>query len=233
MVDYPKYSSDGSDYSDMHHLDIKVPGEHRFDGVEPFDAELQLFHTHLSDGRLSSIGIPVRATESDFNAEFQEILDEFQIVYSRHALECAANARRLRGEPPLQAANSTERELVSHLRFNPYSNAFMTTIFFWRYDGSLTEPPCVPMSWWVMDAPMLISFEQLQQIKRLLFTHVDSNCHKTSVHTEEQSVARPVQPLNRDSTDDRQFPQHCKPGSFRSDLEIGRGEGKRCRLNVP
>jgi hypothetical protein len=54
-VDYPKYSSAGSDYSDMHHFDIKVPGEHTLEG-ESFDAEIQIFHVHLSDARFTSIG---------------------------------------------------------------------------------------------------------------------------------------------------------------------------------
>lgn len=41
---------------------------------------------------------------------------------------------------------------------------------------------------------MIISTTQLNQIKYLLFTNVDpEKCTPTSVHTAEQSVARPLQ----------------------------------------
>ena len=45
-----------------------------------------------------------------------------------------------------------------------------------------------------MSKPMIISTTQLNQIKYMLFTNVDPNdCTPTSVHTAEQSVARPLQ----------------------------------------
>ena len=44
-----------------------------------------------------------------------------------------------------------------------------------------------------MDVPTPISSKQLAQLKHMLFTHVDSNCRRTSVHNSEGSVARPTQ----------------------------------------
>ena len=70
----------------------------------------------------------------------------------------------------------------------------------------------------------VVVFDQLEQIKVLLFTHQDENCQMTSVHNEEQSVARPLFPLG----DDREV-QKCGPGAFVSDEEKGRGDGNKCR----
>ena len=72
----------------------------------------------------------------------------------------------------------------------------------------------MPVTWWVMDKPMIISLKQLRQIKFLLFTHVDENCKKTSVHNAEQSVARPAQPLGEPEL---AWIQHCETGSFEAD----------------
>jgi len=245
MVDYPRYASWGSAYSDMHHMDIKIPGEHTLEGVR-FDAEFQMFHTHLSNDRASSIAVPVRGVPGVYNQEFQWILNEFQNVYNRHKVECDASRRNLRQEkeslqqqsqpepePPL-VTNSTvtdARELqfndppdIHRRKFNPYSDALMPGMFFYRYDGSITEPPCRDITWWVMDEPAIIGLGQLNQLKRLLFTHVDGDCNPTSVHNKDQMSVRPIQPLGED-----RVIQHCPTGSFKSDIAKGRNPAKRCR----
>ena len=259
------YSSDGSDYSDMHHFDIKVPGEHTLEG-EVFDAEIQIFHVHLDDGRFSSIGIPIRATNNGtFNQEFQFILDEFQAVYDFDAEVCqnvtAELASNLRGTAAPSSSGSVNNSTtwisgsdidnlfaednnqgnrrrrkmtfideVHKYKFNPYSDAFMTTMFFYRYDGSITEPPCKDITWFVMKDPMYIDFDQLDQLRTILFTHVDQNCQRTSVHTNDSegrpSVTRPIQERG-----DRII-EYCKDGDFRSDVEKGRPPAKQCRWSL-
>ena len=233
MVDYPKYASFGSAYSDMHHMDIKIPGEHTFEGKR-YDAEFQIFHTHHTIARINSIAIPVRGVPGGYNEEFQWILDEFQNVYDQHQAECEASRRNLRQqqqsqlEPPSltnDMANDSRELFNIHLfKFNPYSDSLMPGMWFYRYDGSITEPPCRELTWWVMDEPATISLEQLDQLKRLLFTHVDSNCHPTSVHNSDQMSVRPIQPLGED-----RVIQYCPAGSFKSDIEKGRKPAKRCR----
>ena len=100
----------------------------------------------------------------------------------------------------------------------------MRDVNFYRYDGGITEPPCTPLTWWVMIEPMFISFKQLRQIEILLLTHVDANCRKTSVHNRDQKVTRPIQPLGSD----REI-QACKEGDFESDIEKGKDtNGNRC-----
>ena len=44
--------------------------------------------------------------------------------------------------------------------------------------------------------PALISKGQLGRLKNVLFNHVDENCKRTSVHSEEHGVARPLQEFN-------------------------------------
>jgi len=229
-----RYSSTGTHFSDLLNLDIKVPGEHWIEG-ESFDAEIQMLHTHLTSARVTSIGVPIRATADGFNAEFQAVLDQFQLVYEYDQATCAANTtNRRRAASNLHEdfmntdthheweEHSTKLDDPDFIRrlqswgapFNPYSEAFLTTLFFFRYDGSTTDPPCYSNTWFVMSSPMLISFEQLRQIKFLLFTHVDGNCEKTSVHNSDQSVARPLQTLRSDVA-----VMKCMEGDFISDEE--------------
>jgi Eukaryotic-type carbonic anhydrase len=254
MLDYPKYASGDLNiqaYSDMHYFDIKVPGEHTLNG-ETFDAEIQMFQSSLVMPRMSSLGIPVRADDGFDNLSYQTVLNEFKIVYDLDALACAQKRLRrrmsLRGtrtndvnndeiddedeenidEEYISAAihNITEaRKLQWTLsNFDPFNDDFMTTMFFYRYDGSITEPPCRDITWWVMNQPMRISHGQLAETKRLLFSHVDANCVPTSVHNSDQSVARPIYPLG----EDREI-QHCEEGSFRSDVSKGRPPARECR----
>lgn len=290
-ADYPSYSLGSTTDSDLLNVDIKVPGEHTLEGVA-FDAEIQMLHTHLGSGRVSSIGLPVRAKPGGFNHEFQQLLDVFQEEFDLHLNECRLlrklrrtkrNLRRSRlffdggdqasitGNENTRDRNKTTeenywsssspasyREELERIkmeyrvlyngnnnetarvhgdnekdqgrqqrilqegtpqsrRFNPYSEAFMPSIFFYRYDGSMTEPPCMDITWWVMYDPMTISLEQLDQVKRILFTHVDPDCTPTSVHNAGQSVARPIYPLG----EDRDI-QLCDPKTFRSDMDKGK-----------
>ena len=237
MVDFPKYAASGSDYADLQHTDFKIPGEHTLEG-ERFDAEIQLMHVHLTAPRVAGIAIPVRAKADGFNREFQYILNEFQKVWDDDKAKCEASKRNLRQQPqtsswdeveePILYPNATSsRELqdnINRRHFNPYTDELMPGMFFYRYDGSITEPPCLDITWWVMDKPCVISFGQLNQLKKLLFGHVDENCKPTSVHNKDQEVVRPIQPLGED-----RVVQHCPAGSFKSDAAKGRKPGKRCR----
>jgi hypothetical protein len=173
--------------------------------------------------------------------EFQKILNKFQLIYDLDESQCiASRLRNLRGGSGGAGSNETlallehrnqtvhksirNLQVVNNRKFDPYHDTIMTTMFFYRYDGSITEPPCQDITWWVMNEPMLISFEQLGQIRNILFTHVDEACRKTSVHNADQSVTRPIQPLG----ENREI-QNCLEGDFYSDESKGRPRAKRCR----
>lgn len=91
-----------------------------------------------------------------------------------------------------QRTRDMERRLQIGV-WDPHHEMLVPSIHFWRYDGSLTEPPCGEwVSWFVCDRTMKISKSQLERLKRVLFTHVNADCEKTSVHYA-HSVARPIQ----------------------------------------
>jgi carbonic anhydrase len=77
--------------------------------------------------------------------------------------------------------------------WDPYHPSLMPTIYYYRYEGSITEPPCSEfVTWFINDTPMTISTIQLEQWKRIQFTNVDpKTCYSTSVDFG-QSVARPI-----------------------------------------
>lgn len=93
--------------------------------------------------------------------------------------------------------NTTNQTRVLHGKipdvWNPYDINLLPTIYFYRYDGSMTEPPCSEMiSWFVSDRPIYMSFNQLEQWRMIQFTNVDrTTCLSTSVHSG-RSVARPI-----------------------------------------
>ncbi len=231
MADYPTYSSSKTDFSDLLTYDIKVPSEHSIEG-EYFDAEIQMLHVHTGDARISSIGIVIQAKSDSHNCEFQKLIDRFKYEYNNNADVCERRrARNLRSLNDLDkfvdnrdAGDSPFVRQMSGGGFDPYSEDLFPTMFFYRYDGSITEPPCKDITWWVLEDPVIIDTDQLEDIQRILFTHVDENCHKTSVHNEDQSVARPTFPLG----DDREI-EYCPDGSFISDTAKGRMAGRRCR----
>lgn len=104
----------------------------------------------------------------------------------------------------------------------------MPTIYFYRYNGSITEPPCKDVTWWVMSEPTVISHAQLIQLRRILFTHVDENCARTSVHNADESSARPIFPAG-DLVNDGI--EKCTSAHFEPDDRKGRGRGRECKCN--
>jgi carbonic anhydrase len=200
-------------FADLLHIDIKVPSEHTLLN-ERFDAELQYFHIHPGRRRLAALSILVRATASGHNYYFQGAIDAFNEVYNKNA----ANCRRRLLDRRKRTANETRvlandfvvpfsdyltwaksfiaEKSVKDTAWDPYHEMLLPTIHFYRYEGSLTEPPCGEfVSWWIADSPMIISFDQLDQLKQLLFTNVDQNCQRTGVQFR-HSVARPIQTTN-------------------------------------
>ena len=124
--------------------------------------------------------------------------------------------------PATDKQRDLQDSVPQEMKFNPYSDAFMPGHFFFRYEGSMTEPPCMDITWFVMMEPMIISLDQLEQMKMLLFTHVDENCERTSVHNGDLSVSRPRFPLGDVEV------QRCGEGTFVSDIEMGGDPPNKC-----
>jgi carbonic anhydrase len=95
--------------------------------------------------------------------------------------------------------------------WDPFHSMLIPSIYFWRYDGSLTEPPCGEfVSWFICDVPMTISISQLERMKKVLFNHVDQDCRPTSSQFD-HGVARPIQDRGGRPV------WRCKPSDFGPD----------------
>uniref|UniRef100_A0A7S4J6K0 carbonic anhydrase n=1 Tax=Odontella aurita TaxID=265563 RepID=A0A7S4J6K0_9STRA len=111
------------------------------------------------------------------------ILDEpqeYELEFRQRVAESRSNLRRA------QASNAV---------WSPYDRThIMSSIHFYGYTGSMTEPPCSEfVEYRIMDRPMLISRSQLFQIKFLIFNYKDPDtCERRSTHAEGRAN-RPIQ----------------------------------------
>lgn len=72
------------------------------------------------------------------------------------------------------------------------------TIYFYRYRGQITYPPCSEIvSWRVLDEPLLISRRQFKQLARLLESYTDEDtCTNDSMTSPKGETYRPLQKFN-------------------------------------
>jgi len=113
--------------------------------------------------------------------------------------------------PDFEEQRELHERLLQYGVWNPHDFALVPSLYFYGYEGSLTEPPCGEwVTWFVCDVPMIISTDQLEQMKRLIFTHVDEDCNPTSTH-HKQSVARPIQESGGRPV------WHCTPADYAPD----------------
>ena len=194
------------------------------------------------------------------NDHMEILIKEFEKLYEKDLTECEATQRKQRrldaamfnllAKEEDKAAFSTlldEPEEVSgvfeaNLRaarrraqedrtWDPWHESIMKTFWFYGYEGSLTEPPCSEfVEWRIMLEPALMSSSQLKRLKNVLFNHVDSDCKRTSVHSKENGVARPLQAYNDHSVytctcldfmDDKSKNDGLKKCKFRDRADYG------------
>ena len=133
-----------------------------------------------------------RKVVSDFHSTIMSTEDENENEYYQ---SWGDYSTRLDDPEFVKEGEEAQRKLSE--KWHPYHPDLMRTIYFYGYDGSLTEPPCTEIvSWFVMDEPMIIDQNQLNQMKNILFNHVDENCARTSTHYHKRGVARPLQDTN-------------------------------------
>jgi carbonic anhydrase len=231
-VDPPRADFPGGwlNFADVLHVDFKIPSEHTMKGKR-FDAEMQIVHLHPINKRLVVQSVLIEADEKGFNYYLQQALRAFHETFNSNLDRCRKRRRLSAGhddEPDTtsnlwrdlarnltitSSVDNTNRSLQQlDLPWDPHHPMLVPTIHYYRYDGSTTEPPCTEfVTWFVADAPMRISLDQLLMMKTMLFTNVDGrDCRPTSTHWEE-SVARPLQNVNGRTT------HHCTPADFGPD----------------
>jgi len=109
--------------------------------------------------------------------------------------------------------------------WDPFDFMYQTGSWhFYGYRGTLMEPPCSQIvEYRVFDTPVTMSRGQLEDMKRILFTHQDpQTCRYTSVHNKFESVARPLQPSGRSRI------HRCTCRDFISDAERNKSGMRTC-----
>lgn len=152
QVDYPEADSltVGGESFPLLQYHFHSPSEHTLGGRQ-FPMEMHLVH-RSAEGRLAVIGVFIE--EGEPNAAFEPVW----------------------GHLPAQQGSEVHLE---HVRVDvdallPANRAT------WRYDGSLTTPPCSEgVRWFVMQTPVRLSAEQIQRFRAII-----------------RGNSRPVQPLN-------------------------------------
>ena len=200
------FSAIGYKALDMLNIDIKFPSEHTLCG-RSFHGEMQYFFYHPIRKVLIGIAWLLEAQVNATNYHMQQLIDEFQHIYDTNNAACN---QTLNNTTPNEI--SPKEKLVQSLSFgsgfhsrglkktkpwDPFHSDIQKTVHFWGYTGSLTEPPCSSVLWRVMDVTVKISFEQLYQMKNILFNNrMPDTCDYTSVHFNGR-VNRPVSPALR------------------------------------
>ena len=201
------------------HIDLKIPSEHFLEGKQ-YELEYQIYLMQMRDDPYKGRGVgavsvlfDIDPNEED-NEKMEELIQAFEKVWNKDKMECEDFQRKQRRldaklfdevtgdreeatfQPKLRAARQlAEEDQV----WDPWHKSILRSIWFFGYEGSLTEPPCSEfVEWRIIREPAYISTRQLYRLKNILFNHVDSECRRTSVHSEENGVARPLQSLNND-----------------------------------
>lgn len=181
------------------------------DGYNSYlQSAIDAFQTE-SDLHRAQCGANIRKQRSLVSDFHTSIMGDVTVDPLMTDYESWADYSTMLEDPDYEAKKGQHERSLAGGVWSPYHTDLISTYWFYGYDGSLTEPPCTEIvSWFVMDTPMRISQEQLDQMKMILFNHVDSDCKATSVHFN-GSVARPIQ-----ETAGRQVWQ-CTPDDFAPD----------------
>lgn len=129
------------------YIDIHVPGEHSVDGRIPA-AELQLVHESVGDKPAMAVAVPLQLRE-EANPWLTTLLAK--LPEKKAAQDIIGQPLGLLHSALLQGSTSN----------------------YYRYDGSLTKPPCQSTEWFVLEEPGHISPQQLMQLGAALGVDVN------------------------------------------------------------
>lgn len=131
-------------------------------------------------GRIVAVSVLVNAVSGiEDNAMFQMLLDEWSRVDTcSHAFRMNDDNQRDRGLSEAEEFNILHSDTTSgqgsrarglQCNFDVFHKTLVPSIYFHSYYGSLSEPPCTGnTNWKIIEKPMTISVQQLQQMTKLL-----------------------------------------------------------------
>ena len=94
----------------------------------------------------------------------------------------------------------------------PFPYDIWPTIYFYRYRGSLTIPPCTSMvNWRVFDEPLQISRRQMKKLANLINNYRDPETCKFATYA--SSVGETARPLQKFDYVDASI-AHCTPENY-------------------
>jgi carbonic anhydrase len=237
QMDGPETTND--DPFVLQFMEIHARSEHIVDG-RYFDAELQMVHmgTNNNDNQAAIISVMIEANAKGDHSQFQYMLDQWQIAVNNIDSRCDSTTNRhrhLRTDSSRmqqqQQPNKHAREgnkTASWTRRNqgqqdqctgdncgprkrmfPYN--MWPSVYYFRYSGSLTTPPCSSIvQWRIIDRTMKISRRQYKQLTKLMTTYKDDNCNKDTVVSLKGENSRPLRTMNPNF----QSVSHCTPNNF-------------------
>uniref|UniRef100_A0A7S4R0V3 carbonic anhydrase n=1 Tax=Ditylum brightwellii TaxID=49249 RepID=A0A7S4R0V3_9STRA len=207
------------------YCEFKVPASHTMQGKK-FVAEMNCYIIQKAGRGLGVFTILFEI--GSFNKLLDQAICAFQTVWQTGKNACSRGGRRdleeevdvvdnddgdndFRARKFENTNTSMFRDLQENSKcgggWNPFEFMYQTKSWhFYGYRGTLMEPPCSQIvEHRVFDTPAEMSIGQLEDMKKILFTHQDpGTCQYTSVHNkfesvarEFESVARPLQPSQR------------------------------------
>ena len=80
----------------------------------------------------------------------------------------------------------------------PFPYDLWPTIWYYRYRGSMTTPPCYNnINWRVFDEPLKISRKQFKQLATLISSYQNNDCRPASAVSKRGDTFRPLQERNK------------------------------------
>jgi carbonic anhydrase len=205
-------TTDGSSMIfELKQFHIHASSEHSLD-QEFFDAELHIVHQQRdNNNQLAVIGIFIVSDSEDDNLDFDQMLNEWEVEYSL-MLDTCSNTRRQLSSTLRKTTTTTD-----DTSFNIY-NLIPQGTSFYRYNGSLTTPPCSEIvDWSVAEIPLFISVHQYRKLMSIILNYRHSEtCELASIASPSGTTSRPIQPLNQ-----RHVQHICASSSSSTSQESG------------
>ena len=223
----------GSDPYILQWMEIHARSEHVVNGRR-FDAELQMVHmgTASSNQKMVIVSILIDASARGDHVEFQYMLDQWKTAADALSSKCGSSRRSLRTrdtdatspihqsthidddvKPPRRTQQCTGSNCGPRVKMYPYS--MWPSIWYYKYRGSLTTPPCATIvNWRILDKPMTISRKQYKQLAALLTAYKNSACVDATALSPTGENFRPLATINTNF----QSVTHCTRDDFTETL---------------